>query len=706
MQDPLSTLNDDQRQVAQTTEGPLLVLAGAGSGKTRALTHRIAYMLSKGLAHPSEILAVTFTNKAAQEMRHRIQDLVGSSALTPHHVSTFHGLGVRMLREQVGYHPRSRHFMIFDASDSERLVRQALKEQNVSLREWSPRVVRQVISSSKTVGTSAAEMLAAVQTERDDIIAKAYKRYEELLASHDAYDFDDLLIAPLRLLQNEASIRTKYQNQWKYVSVDEYQDTSPLQEELLRLLLRSDQNICAVGDDYQAIYSWRGAKVDHILSFERHYPNCTTIYLTQNYRSTPQILEAANEIISHNLAQKHKTLWTDGSAGDAVSLVQLMNDRAEVQHIRQQIESYLQEGGKMADCAVLYRTNAQSRLLEEEFLTHRIPYTIVGGFRFYDRREIKDAVSFLHMWVNPDSRLAVERIITTMLARIGPKTVERWHAAAQLSATPLIQYLHQTQAENRPALQKITATYHYTKARQYETVADLLRDLLNKSGYMDYIKEEDNSEERLENLEELFHVASAYDDPNVFLEDAALLSDIDTLEESSDRITCMTLHASKGLEFPVVFLVGLEEGLLPHINSFDSAAKIEEERRLMYVGMTRARKRLQITYASSRYRAGELVPQMPSRFLEHLPASVHKQTSSYTSHEEYQPDVGGIADFLHARSTPREAVAISIQTGNLIRHAQFGRGVVIDIQGSTVSCIFERHGVKTVSHDTLQAQAP
>ncbi|MEX1112321.1 MAG: UvrD-helicase domain-containing protein [Candidatus Andersenbacteria bacterium] len=706
MQSPLEGLNEQQQQVVRATHGPVLVLAGAGSGKTKALTHRIAYLLQEKIASPREIMAVTFTNKAAREMRERVASLLPSPDLVPTACSTFHSLGVKFLREQVAHIPRSKTFTVLDSSDSEKLVRTALKEQGLNLREVTPRSMRQRISSAKNAGQTPEQIVAHADSPADELLGTSFRRYEELLAKSDAYDFDDLLISPVKVLQEQSEVRAMYQARWRFLSVDEYQDTNPIQERLLKLLLGPEQNICVVGDDYQAIYSWRGASVDHILRFEKDYPGCEVVYLTQNYRSTPHILNAANTVISFNTQQKHKELWTTAKGGNSVQLVTLASDRQEAAWVREKIESYIQEGGQLRDCAILYRTNAQSRILEEEFLTHRIPYTIVGGFRFYDRREIKDALAFLYLWVNPSARLPFDRIADALLHRVGPKTIDRWEIAAQQQNISLREHITR-EATTKPALRPLARAFTRAQDKEYEHVSDLLRVLLTESGYIDSLDQDPDGEERKQNIEELYTVASAYTHLDTFLEDVALLSDLDTMEESSDRVTCMTLHASKGLEFPTVFLVGLEEGLLPHINSFDSEANMEEERRLMYVGMTRARRHLAITHATQRYRAGEMTPQLPSRFLDHLPEQVER-ISHVPSASAFSFDTESASDlhsFITQATKPvvssTEPVLSTVSTGEFVTHPQFGRGVVIDTAGERITCVFESHGVKQVESSTV-----
>lgn len=680
MLDPLVGLNEGQREAVLATSGPVLILAGAGSGKTRALTHRIAYLVHKGLAAPHEIAAVTFTNKAAGEMKERVQKLLPVGTGAPTAISTFHSLGARLLREAASFTARTKGFTILDTRDSERLVRGALQEAGASLRTFPPKMVRHKISAAKNGGTSPTEFAEGAYGKTDELIATIWPRYEELLASNDAYDFDDLLLESVRLLERQKTVRDTLRSRWRYIHVDEYQDTNELQEQLLHLLIGSEQNICVVGDDYQAIYSWRGAKVDHILEFEKRFPACRIIRLTQNYRSTPEILKTAGEIISGNTRQKHKELWTENSSGPAVEIVELASDREEAAMVRRKVAAHMEDGGSLRDCAILYRTNAQSRLLEEEFLTHQIPYAIVGGFRFYDRREIKDALALLQWHNNPDSRLALDRIAGALMTGVGPKTIDRWVSSSRAANIPLRPYLEE-HAASRPALAKVLAAYAETPST--ETVASLLQHLLKASGYLASLEDVPDGEERLENIAELLNVTSVYTDPTAFLQEVALLTDLDT-GAAQDKVTCMTLHAAKGLEFPYIFIAGCEEELLPHASSIADANQIEEERRLLYVGATRAKKMLTLTYTQARYQAGQLTPRMPSRFLE--PITADRQLRAVTSDTSFTD----------------EAINYAVQ-GEWVAHPHFGRGIVIGTGSSGVTCVFEGHGIKTIDSKQLES---
>lgn len=689
MSNLLTELNEQQQEVVKATEGPVLVLAGAGSGKTRALTYRIAYLLTTKKAQPSQILAVTFTNKAAGEMKERVHKLMGGKLTTLPAISTFHSLGVRMLREHSQQTDRSPKFIICDAGDSEKLIKMAMKELNISRQMFSVNGIKNKISMAKNSRLTPSQ-LAEQKSPVSEAAAAVFARYEQLLRKNDAFDFDDLIIRPIGILETHEQIRQQYQNRWRYLLVDEYQDTNPPQDRILELLIGPERNICVVGDDYQAIYSWRGANVEHILQFEKKYPDCQVVYLTRNYRSSPAILSAANGVIAENVQQKHKRLWTDKKEGEPIRVVTLDNSQTEAKWIRQEVEQYVEDGGHRKDCVILYRTNAQSRAFEEEFLRSGMPYTIIGGFRFYERREIKDALAFLQFWVNRNSLLAVQRIAATMWRGVGPKTLARWSAASGTEQS--LEQIVESAAGRWPAVQEFVSSFRSADNQVFATVADLLKWLLGKSGYLTMVKGLPDSEERMENLEELLNVATAFSDPGQFLEEVALLADIDTLEQEHDRVTCMTLHGAKGLEYPVVYVVGCEEGLLPHANSVDKRAELEEERRLLYVGMTRAMKSLTLTWARTRYQHGQVLPQTVSRFL----SAIEKEaTWLEVGSSMNNTSTDSIKDYL-ARSSSNEPNVTEVEEGYFIRHDKFGRGVVIEVSGSLVTCIFEQCGVKTL----------
>ncbi|MEX1997358.1 MAG: UvrD-helicase domain-containing protein [Candidatus Andersenbacteria bacterium] len=688
-EDLLASLNDKQQQVVQATNGPVLVLAGAGSGKTRALTHRIAYLLAQRLAQAEEIMAVTFTNKAAREMRERVAQLVGQPHVPPA-IGTFHSLGARLLRTHYRATNRSASFTICDTNDSEQLIKKALHEQGLSSKEWQPRTIRQEISRAKNTLLTPAEMSDKSASPLEEVVAIIYTRYQALLQRNDAYDFDDLIGEAIRLLAGHDQIRQLYRQRWRYLSVDEYQDTNASQEHLLQLLTGPEKNLCVVGDDYQAIYSWRGAQVDHILRFAETWAPCTTIYLTQNYRSTPSILQAANHIIAENTAQKHKKLWTAQRAGPPVVVLALSSDQAEAIWVRQQIEQHIAAGKRAAEWVILYRTNAQSRLLEEQFIRHRLAYTIIGGFRFYDRREVKDAMALLQLWVNPAASLALQRLIRSLGPGIGPKTLQRLELQAERLRLPLLDTVAQpgvATKRQQTVLAVLRTAFQRARDQQFATVADLLQYLVQTSGYRTWLQQQSDGQERWENIEELFNVAALSTDVRQFVEEIALMSDLDEAA-TDDRVTCMTLHAAKGLEFNHVCIVGCEEGLLPHNNSFGTLTALEEERRLLYVGMTRAKASLTLTHAATRAVRGEVLPQAPSRFLQALPAAVqwHDTADTPTQHDDFGLQYGGTS----------EPVSIGLDVGDFVTHPVFGRGVVIQTAGTLLTCVFQGYGVKTI----------
>lgn len=694
MTDPLVGLNEQQQAVVRATDGPVLVLAGAGSGKTRALTHRIAYLLQQRRARPEQILAVTFTNKAAREMKERVLALTGHAAGHGLTLGTFHALGARLLREQHQHTTRSRTFTILDTSDSERVIKQALDQLSLSAREWSPKSLRHDISRAKNELQTPAELAASGHHPRLEIAAQVYTRYQQLLQGLDSFDFDDLILEPLRLLLAHPPLAAHYQTRWQYLSVDEYQDTNPPQDQLLRQLLGPHHNLCAVGDDYQAIYSWRGARVDHILQFAHSFPTCTTLYLTQNYRSTPRILQCANAVIQHNHAQLHKELWTTTTGGSAVQVVTTPSDRAEAAFVRTQITQHLHRGGRARDIVILYRTNAQSRLFEEELIRHRLPYTIIGGIRFYARAEVKDALALLQLAANPAAYLALQRLTQTLIPGVGPKALARVAAYASEHQLPLLEATVCLTPRQQAAFAPLRRVYTTLAQHPPATVTDIVSFLLTGSGYRAELKKQPDAAERQENIDELLSVTADHTDLTRFLEEVALLTDLDTTPTATDRVTCMTLHAAKGLEFNRVFVVGCEEGLLPHLNSLESNATLEEERRLLYVGVTRAREQLTLTHAHVRTLHGETHPQLPSRFLETLPPDVERVDLS-----DQLP--AGLSLTTTPVPTSNEPVYTSFDIGDFVTHTTFGRGVVIQITGSVTTCIFEGYGVKTIESQQL-----
>lgn len=637
-QELLTTLNDKQREAVLATDGPVLILAGAGSGKTRVLVHRIAYLIAeKGIA-PGSILAVTFTNKAADEMRARVDALVGFGSKEIH-VSTFHSLCVRILRrhaDKLGY---TRSFSIYDADDQLSTMKRIFKEKDINTKQMKEKGALHVISSCKDeLQTPQKYAALAGNNYRDRIYADLYKAYQATLLENNAMDFDDLIMKTVELFEKFPDVLDWYTRKFLYVMVDEYQDTNTAQFRLISLLTQKNKNLCVVGDDDQSIYKFRGANIHNILNFEKLFPNTKVVYLEQNYRSTQNILNAANEVIAHNRERKKKTLWTENVSGTKVRFLHFENAFEEAENIADEVHSLVREGKcDYKDFVVLYRTNAQSRLFEEKFITCNIPYKIVGGVNFYQRKEIKDLLAYLKTIDNGLDELSVRRIINVPKRGIGAATLTRVAEYAQAGGISF--YEAACHAGDIPTLSraaaskldKFTDTIGVFKTKEEDlTVSQLLNEVIDTTGYVEALKliGDDEANARIENIEELVNKARQYeeetDEPSLsgFLEQVALIADIDSVDDDDNKVLLMTLHAAKGLEFPRVYMAGMDEGLFPSsmsINADFSAEEIEEERRLAYVGMTRAREYLTLTGASSRMVRGEYERFPISRFVKEIP---------------------------------------------------------------------------------------
>jgi len=677
MTDFLSSLNPEQREAVLTTDGPLLILAGAGSGKTRVIAHRIAYLIAENKVPPWSILAVTFTNKAAEEMRLRVRKLLhGQELSSAPWVSTFHSLCVRILRQDIeklaeGY---SRTFTIYDQDDSVRLIKNCIKDLGYDEKYLAPRATQAAISAAKNRGedTDAFAARAEYVDDRRAAIALAYKKYEERLHSNNALDFDDLLIKTVRLLRIAADVREKYNNKFRYILVDEYQDTNSLQFALISFLTEKQQNICVVGDEDQSIYKWRGADISNILNFEQHFPNTKTIRLEQNYRSTQIILDVAGAVVQHNVERKGKSLWTSNPRGERVRYYQAHDAEAEARFVANAILEHRRDDFDLK-AAVLYRTNSQSRVFEEAMRRAALSYNIVGGFSFYERMEVRDIIAYLKLALNPDDSIALQRVINSPPRGIGKNTIEELQRRASDSGLSLWQTI--TMVIEKPEglsarsvsalksfrriirrLGKLSGTDHSltgvettgagsngneddeTQISQSETrVSDIVKAAILDTGYQAALNSEksDEAEGRLENLQELVNAAVDYDDLGTeglrdFIDHSALVSDADQYKRDAP-VTLMTAHSAKGLEFPLVFIVGLEDGLFPHSRSTTDKAELEEERRLCYVAMTRAEKFLYVTHAMKRRVYGEEVASEPSQFLNEMPLDLIEDLSSGNS---------------------------------------------------------------------------
>ncbi len=627
----LGGLNPAQKEAVETMSGPLLILAGAGSGKTKTLTHRIANLIAHGV-QPQNILAVTFTNKAAREMRERLWKLLQPSAkfdteaepprsFMPY-MGTFHGIAVKILRIEADAAGLDRNFVIYDTDDQLSLIRRILKTLKLSdNKNLKPKSIQAIISSEKNQGNGPEEYSAGVLYPNQQNIAKVFTRYEEEKAKAGALDFDDLLLKELDLLQNHPEIRRKWQDKFQHILIDEYQDTNAVQYNIVKLLVGHEQNICVVGDDWQSIYSWRGADFTNILNFERDYPGAKVIKLEQNYRSTGNILEASQKIINKNKTRTDKTLFTEAAKGAPVEIESLRDETEEANYVARKIMAMMREYGDFSDFAVLYRTNAQSYSFEKAFINNHIPYKIVGGVRFYDRKEVKDVLAILKLIVNQRDKVSLERVAKNVLSGVGEVSLNKILMAVDAlpDAEPLVnpdilEVLSAAKAKNGLA----RLVNFIKKVSPADNPGEIVKRIVE---YFDFKALTDDgtpsSDERMGNLEVLAANAGVYDNLEDFLADATLMSSADE-SSAKNSVTLMTMHAAKGLEFPVVFMVGMEDGLFPSGRTSEDEAGLEEERRLAYVGMTRAMQRLLMTYAASRYSFGNRSYNMPSRFLIEL----------------------------------------------------------------------------------------
>jgi DNA helicase-2/ATP-dependent DNA helicase PcrA len=723
----LDGLNEQQQVAASTVDGPVLIIAGPGSGKTRTLTHRIAYLLATGRAKPWQILALTFTNKAAREMRERAMDLVGHEAGKGLVMGTFHSTFARVLRvegERLGY---SRDFSIYDSDDSERILRALMQQMRIDAKTNTPRAMRGLISSAKNALVSPEEYARVAASSAQEEAARLYPAYENALRRANAMDFDDLLLKPLELFEQHADVRERYQQKWRYLHIDEYQDTNHAQYKLAKLLADAHHNLCVVGDDAQSIYAFRGADIGNILSFQKDYPNAQTVRLEQNYRSTTRILQLADSVIKRNSGQLKKDLWTDNDEGDYVVLMEALSEKDEAQKIERTIRDYQLRGGYgYRDFAVLYRTNAQSRSVEDQLRRGGIPYRLVGGVSFYSRKEIKDALAYLRLLVNPNDAASLRRVINYPTRGIGDKTMEQLVGAAQQSGLTLWQTMEQP-AEAGLSGRAASAVEAFRFLIDKHTVAlskgapeEVARELLSESGLLGSFKQEKTLEAqaRWENVQELLnglaeHVQARDEhDLATFLQDITLLTDADTTsEEEQNVVTLMTLHASKGLEFPVVFITGMEEGLFPLGKAAQDPTELEEERRLFYVGITRAKANLFISHARSRFRYGQHESSVRSRFLDEIDPTVVRteagtapdqkgdrftvrskgSSSSYRGVDPHYYRQSLRPDALSRGRTPHvdteRRVVYDEQEGQIVpgvevEHERFGLGKVLALEGN------------------------
>lgn len=715
----LTGLNKEQQQAVQHTEGPLLILAGAGSGKTKVLTVRIAHLLAQGV-NPYEILAITFTNKAAKEMKSRVEGLVGDVA-NRIWLSTFHSFCAKFLRFELdnflGYNS---NFTIYDTSDSQAVIKAALKALNLDDKYYPVGAMIGAISDAKNKLLFASDFRKQARDFYQEKVADVYEYYERELRKNNALDFDDLLLVAVKLLQSNEAVLDKYSKRFRYVMIDEYQDTNHAQYLLAKLLASHWKNIAVVGDADQSIYAWRGADIQNILDFEKDYPNCTSIKLEQNYRSTKIILDAANAVIENNEGRPKKNLWTDKTEGAKIQHFTAQSEHEEAAFIGDTIaKKHDIHGVPYGDMAILYRTNAQSRVLEEALIKRALPYTMVGGTKFYDRKEIKDVLAYLRVLYNPFDDLSLLRIINVPKRSIGATTVAKLQDYARANGTSLFMTLTQLhlvdtiKGKTKEKLEEFgILIFTLVAEMEDKTVLDILESILDRTGYLAQLEESTDPQDqaRAENIGELLSVAKDFQDTNPtgtvedFLEQVALVNDVDSFKQEESKVTLMTLHAAKGLEFPIVFLGGLEEGLFPHSRTLMNPEEIEEERRLAYVGITRAEKELYISNATTRTVFGRTSSYLPSRFIDEIPEEL---VDGLRAKRKVPDDIKRhVPQHMSVTSRPvtkpivRNEVIADWNIGDTAIHSKWGNGKVINVAGEgagmKLTIEFPTQGVRVV----------
>lgn len=687
----LRGLNPQQQKAVKTTEGPLLIMAGAGSGKTRVLTHRIAYLIEEKGVHPANILAITFTNKAAREMKERIHQLLGEVA-NDIWISTFHSMCVRILRRDIDRIGFERHFTILDDTDQLSVIKNILKELNYDPKKFSPYAILNSISSAKNELKTAKDYGKTVGNIHEQVVSEVYEQYEKTLRKNQALDFDDLIMMTITLFKRVPEVLEYYQRKFQYIHVDEYQDTNRAQYVLVNLLASRLQNICVVGDSDQSIYRWRGADIRNIMSFENDYPNAKVILLEQNYRSTKIILDAANEVIKHNFDRKPKKLWTNNEKGKKIALYTALNEKDEARFVVNKIKELMEkEKRKLSDFAVLYRTNAQSRVLEEELLKAKLPYKIVGGMKFYDRKEIKDLLAYLRLIANPNDDISFQRIINVPKRGIGASSIEKiaqfaaLHEISMFEALNSIDLIGLSPKISHAASQFSDLIKNFSKMQDYLSVTELVEEVIEKSGYREMLKRENTleAESRIENIEEFLSVAKNFEEASedksliAFLTDLALITDLDQVDEDGTNVIyLMTLHSAKGLEFPVVFITGLEEGIFPHSRSLTGDEnEIEEERRLAYVGITRAEEELYLTNAEHRILYGFQSSYRPSRFLDEIPENLIEKMNLEKESVPLKRNI------VRPVIRPAQEGNVDWKVGEKVQHKKWGTGTIVSVKG-------------------------
>ncbi len=694
MSDLLSQLNNEQREATTSVDGPLLVLAGAGSGKTRVLTYRIAYMIQEKNISPWSILAITFTNKAANEMAQRVEGLLGTTA-NDMWIRTFHSACVRILRRDIHRIGYSRDFNIIDADDQKSLVKECLKELMFDEKEFPPRSVMGEISSAKDKLITPQEYAEMFETDfRKKQLGRIYSLYQKKLEKANDLDFDDLIMLTVKLFKENEDVLEFYRNKFRYILVDEYQDTNKAQNELVIMLAKEHRNLCVVGDDDQSIYRFRGADVTNILEFENEFTDAKVIRLEQNYRSTQTILDAANGVIKNNIGRKGKKLWTELGQGEKIFVYKAESDYDESEFIAEKMHALSRDGYRYSDMAVLYRANASSRNLEEVFMRKAVPYRVLAGLRFYDRKEIRDIVAYLRLVKNPSDDISLKRIINTPSRKIGKVTLDVISSTAEREGVSILESIkeHQdTLAANVCGFYNLICELRTLS--ETLPVDEFINTVYEKTGYKEYLKTDDKAQERMENVDELINGAASYIENNEnptfrdYMDNIALISDIDNYDEELDASVLMTIHAAKGLEFPIVFICGFEEGIFPSFMSAYSSEEIEEERRLCYVGITRAKEKLYITCAHRRMLYGKTSAYKSSRFLDEIPEAlleikdtqasrIREDMPSFDSFSTSKMPESSLFGAYAQKSVPTKS-ADKFSAGDCVVHKKFGRGIVI-----------------------------
>ena len=681
----LDNLNKRQQEAITTLDGPMLVLAGAGSGKTKVLTTKVAYLLEERDVSPKNILAITFTNKAAKEMKERIFSLIGRSASLIQ-ISTFHSFGLKILKENYDLLGYNSNFTILDASDSETVIKKIIKDNNIDSSKYNYRAIKSSISSNKNEMVGVEEYKKFVYNDYDEVVSKVYEEYEKELKRSNAIDFDDLLILPLKLFNEHKEVLQKYQEQYKYVFIDEYQDTNKPQYILSKLISAKYKNITVVGDNDQAIFTWRGADYKNILNFEKDYEDAKVVVLDENYRSTKNILKAANNVIKNNKLRKEKNLWTENEDGNKITYYKAFDEKDESFYVIKEIKKLLDEGVNPNDICILYRANAQSRGIEDAFLENNISYRIVGSFAFYQRKEIKDLISYLKLIHNEKDDVSLLRVINYPKRGIGSKTIEELTIRSNEKNCSLYEAI-----ESGKELGFKNIIEELKKDAEKISLTEFIDVVLDKTGIRESLKSERTLEAdiRLENLEEFKSITRTVEEIDGiaslgdFLDEISLVTDASEKEEDgNDKVTLMTMHAVKGLEFDYVFIIGVEEGLFPHLNSMNSEEELEEERRLCYVAITRARKKLYIINARSRLLYGKVSSNVPSRFI----SEIGDDLLDYENKESL---------FVNKKMNREDMIVDNdIKSGDLIEHDKYGKGVVMAIDGSIATIAFSKFGVK------------